>query len=393
MAMRAPRVAFVHYWMLKMRGGEKVLEELLKIWPSADIYTHVVDREALSPVFSNVRITETFVGSLPRAKRHYQKYLPFMPRALEELDLSAYDLVISSESGPAKGVIARPDALHVCYCHSPMRYLWDQYPYYRDRFPRPLRPVVSFMFHRLRQWDVASAARVDAFAANSWFVAKRLGRAWGRDATVIHPPVDLSDLGDGPVAGPGERSDYLFVSELVGYKRADLAIEAFRAMPDRRLLIVGDGEERGRLMRDLPPNVTMLGRVSRERLLELFGSVRALVFPGEEDFGIVPVEAMGIGCPVIAFRRGGATETVKADETGVFFDDQEPGALVAAVQRFEGMAERFAADRLQARAQEFSPERFRESFSRFVEDSWQRKLARRPADSVPAADLSMTGAP
>ncbi|RMH45422.1 MAG: glycosyltransferase family 4 protein, partial [Alphaproteobacteria bacterium] len=301
------RVAVVHYWLVGMRGGERVLEEILAMFPQAEIFTHVAAPSALSARVNAHPIHETRVARLPGARRHYQKYLGFMPRALEELDLSGFDLVISSESGPAKGVIVPPGVPHIAYVHSPMRYIWDHYPAYRARLGPVGRVVFSRLAHRLRQWDVTSAARVDRIVANSAFVAERVRRFWRREADVVHPPVDLGRFRPAPDGTP--RRHFLFVSELVPYKRADLVIEAFRGL-DLPLLVVGDGPERARLQRDLPDNVRLLGRVPAAELASLYQGARALVFPAEEDFGITPVEAMASGTPVIAYGRGGATESV-----------------------------------------------------------------------------------
>lgn len=358
------RVALIHYWLVGMRGGERVLEELLRLYPDADIFTHVLDRARLSPLLAERPIQETSVARLPGARRHYQKYLAAMPRALEELDLGAYDLVLSSESGPAKGVIARPDATHLCYCHSPMRYIWDHYPAYRDSLSGPLGPAKRWYFsrlaHRLRQWDLASAARVDRFVANSRFVAGRIGRVYGRDAGVVHPPVDLERYGLGPEGGvpQADRSYYLYVSELVSYKRADLAIEAFRGL-DLPLKVVGQGEDFERLSRNLPPNVEMLGRAPDGALADLYRGARALVFPAEEDFGIVPVEAMACGTPVLAYGRGGALDSVVAGETGLFFDEQTAQALRDLVRDFEERRTGFAPQAIARHAATFGADRFR----------------------------------
>lgn len=355
------KVAVIHYWLIGMRGGERVLEQILSCYPDADLYTHVIDRNAVTPIILDRKVVETFVGRLPGAKRHYQKYLGFMPRALEELDLSSYDLVISSESGPAKGVLAGPNALHVCYCHTPMRYLYDHYPQYRDELGGVKRMYFSHLAHRLRQWDFVAAARVDRFIANSSFVAARINRVYGREADVIHPPVDLQAFQ--PVPSPS-RDYYLCVSELVRYKRVDLAIEAVRGS-GTRLLVVGDGEEASTLSRTAPPNVEFLGRVGMERLRELYAGARALIFPGEEDFGIVPVEAMASGTPVIALGRGGARDSVVDGMTGIFFPEQSATSIQKAVRIFEAM--QFDTEKIIAHARGFSEANFRESFAGTVE--------------------------
>jgi glycosyltransferase involved in cell wall biosynthesis len=357
------RVAIVHYWLVGMRGGERVLEEMLKLYPDADIFTHVADRERLSPRIAVRPITETFIARLPGARKHYQKYLGFMPRALEELDLNAYDLILSSESGPAKGVIARPDATHLCYCHSPMRYIWDHYHAYRKPLGWLQGTYFSHLAHRLRQWDVTSAARVDRFVANSRFVASRIHRVYNREAHVVHPPVDLDlygpdDAATGAPVAQGARDYYLYVSELVPYKRADLAIDAFTGL-DLPLKVVGRGSEFDRLSKNAPSNVTLLGRVEDADLPDLYRGARALIFPAEEDFGIVPVEAMACGTPVIAFGRGGALDSVVDGKTGLFFDEQSVPALRAVVQEFETCRDSFDPAAISGHACSFGADRFR----------------------------------
>ncbi|WP_283180082.1 glycosyltransferase [Gemmobacter sp. 24YEA27] len=360
------RVAIIHYWLVGMRGGERVLEEMLRLYPQADLFTHVADRSALSPLIADRPIHESFIARLPGARRHYQKYLPLMPRALEELDLRGYDLILSMESGPAKGIIPPPGSLHICYAHSPMRYIWDHYPQYRAGLGNPLmRMWFSRLAHRLRIWDVSTAARVDRFIANSHFVADRIMQYYRRDADVVHPPVDLEAYH--PVTPPSPRSHYLFVSELVRYKRADLVIEAFRGWPERRLLVVGTGSERAALERDLPPNVTLLGRVPGSDLPDLYRRAHALIFPGEEDFGIVPVEAMACGTPVLAYGRGGATDSVIEGRTGLFFHDQSVAAIRQAVLDFENAPHRFDPEDIATHARGFGAPRFRAEIAAIIQ--------------------------
>lgn len=367
------RVALIHYWLLKMRGGEKVVEQILKLYPQAEIFTHVVDREQLSPTFGRHPIHETFIARMPMARRHYQKYLAFMPRALEELDLSGFDLVISSESGPAKGVIAPPHAAHVCYCHSPMRYLYDLYPEYRAQLRGPARRYFSHVAHNMRIWDAVSAGRVDKVVANSSFTAARVRRFWSHEPEILHPHADLETYSPG---GPSERTHYVAVSELVRYKRIDLAVEAFRGL-DAKLIVVGDGEEREAIRADAPPNVEFRGRVPDEALRDLYRTAKALVFPAREDFGIVPVEAMACGTPVIAFGEGGALDTVEDGKNGLHFHEQSVAAVRGAVERFEAMRAddpaRFAPAQIAASAARFSAEAFRERFAAIVDEALTAK--------------------
>ncbi len=329
----APRVALIHYWLVGMRGGEKVLEALCRMYPQADIYTHVYAPDQISDTINAHRVIETSVGRLPFARRMYQSYLPFMPRALEEIDLTGYDLVISSESGPAKGVVVPPDAYHLCYCHSPMRYVWDQYHVYMKSAGRLSRLVLPHVAHKLRGWDVTSAARVDAFAANSNHVAARIAKYWRRDAAVVAPPVDLDAFA--PVAPDQVGDFYLWAGELAGYKRPDLLIEAFNRLGLPLVVIGGPDKARAGLERDAADNITFLGRAPFDVLRDHLARCKALVFPGEEDFGIVPVEAMASGRPVIAYDRGGARDTVVNGKTGLLFQDQSVAGLIAAIQHFE----------------------------------------------------------
>lgn len=358
------KVAIVHYWLVTHRGGEKVLEALCELWPEADIYTHVYDPESASPKIRSRTIRTTFIQKLPFAKRFYKKYLPLMPFALECLDLSDYDLVISSESGPAKGILVNPRALHICYCHSPMRYIWDQYHLYSANSGWTTRLAMATLLPALRAWDFLSAARVDRFAANSAFVAARIAKYYRRTATVIHPPVDVDNFAIAPVIG----DYYLAFGQLVHYKRFDLAVAAFTRL-GKRLLVVGIGEEEKRLRAAAGPSVEFLGWQSDEQIRGLLAGCRALVFPGEEDFGIVPVEAMACGRPVIAFARGGALETVVAGTTGLLFPEQTVDSLCEAVGRFEQTADGFDPQAIRAHAEQFRPEAFAARIRALVAES------------------------
>lgn len=370
------RIAIVHYWLVGMRGGEKVIEALCRMYPQADIFTHVVAPERLSSMLAARHIRTSFIQRLPGSVRHYQKYLPLMPLVLEQFDLRDYDLVISSESGPAKGVLTRADTAHVCYCHSPMRYLWDFQQDYLDNASPLMRPFMRIFFHYLRQWDVASSQRVDRFVANSRNVARRITKHWRREATVVHPPVecdlftqapDVADLPDDEVADIVRQGGYyLCLGQLVGYKRVDIAIEACRKA-GRRLVVVGDGEQRAMLERNAPEGVTFLGWRTQDEIRALYAGCRALLFPGEEDFGIVPVECMASGRPVIAYGKGGALETVLDGETGVLFHEQTATACHDAIMRHERMERDFVPDSLRRHARTFDTSVFERKFRREVE--------------------------
>ncbi len=324
------KVAIIHYWLVGMRGGEKVIEALCEMYPQADIFTHVYVPDAVSNRIRQHRVIPTFINSLPRAARMYKTYLPLMPLALEQLDLRGYDLVISSESGPSKGIIAPSDAVHVCYCHTPMRYIWNMYHDYRDSAGLLTRWMMPPLAHYLRLWDVSSAARVDSFVANSTTVAKRIRRFYGAEAAVIHPPVDTAAFSIAPAAELGDY--YLMAGELVSYKRPDLAIRAFNDMK-LKLVVIGGGEMLDEVRRLAGPTVTVMGPQPFDVLKQHYARCRALIFPGEEDFGMVPVEAMASGRPVIAFGKGGATETVVDGASGTFFAEQSVEAISAAVAR------------------------------------------------------------
>jgi glycosyltransferase involved in cell wall biosynthesis len=324
------KVAIIHYWLVGMRGGEKVIEALCEMYPQADIFTHVYVPDAVSNRIRQHRIIPTFVNSLPRAARMYKIYLPLMPLALEQLDLRGYDLIISSESGPSKGITPPSDAVHVCYCHTPMRYIWNMYHDYRDSAGLLTRWMMPPLAHYLRMWDVTSAARVDSFVANSTTVAKRIRRFYGAESAVIHPPVDTTAFSIAPSSELGDY--YLMAGELVSYKRPDLAVRAFNEMK-LKLVVIGGGEMLDEIRSLAGPTVTVIGSQPFDVLRQHYARCRALIFPGEEDFGMVPVEAMASGRPVIAYGRGGATETVVDGVSGTFFAEQSVEAISSAVKR------------------------------------------------------------
>lgn len=326
------KVALVHYWLVGMRGGERVLEALCEMYPEADIFTHAYAPGSVSPTIRAHRVTTTAVSRLPNAVRNYKSYLPLMPMALEHLDMRPYDLVISSESGPAKGVVPAGHATHVCYTHSPMRYVYNMQHDYMERSGRLRRLVMPPLLHYVRHVDTVAAARVDSFVANSRTVARRIKTYWRRDSEVVFPPVDVDAFA--PVAERDLGDFHLMAGELVRYKRPDLAVSAFNAT-GRRLVVIGGGEMLGELRAMAGPTVEVLGAQPFDVLRSHYARCRALVFPGEEDFGMVPVEAMASGRPVVAFGRGGATETVVDGLTGTFFAEQGVDALVDAVERCE----------------------------------------------------------
>jgi len=358
------KVAIVHYWLVTWRGGEKVVEALTELFPDADIYTHVLDPAVLKGTrLERMNVFTTFINRLPFARRMYQSYLPLMPTALERLDLNAYDLVISSESGPAKGVIVRPDATHVCYCHSPMRYLWDMRHEYEEGVSWIKRLAMRLLFPRLRDYDRLSSMGVDAFVANSSWVGKRIEKYYRRDSTVIPPPVDVDAFYTSE-----NRGDYfLMVGQLTRYKRTDLAVKAFNEM-GLKLVVIGEGEELAALKKIANDNIQLLGRQPFDVIRKHYAECQALIFPGVEDFGIVPVEAMASGRPVIAFRKGGATESVIEDRTGVFFDEQTSESLIGAVKRYHAASASFDPAVLVEHAHTFSKRNFLDRIRHFLSE-------------------------
>lgn len=354
------RCAIIHYWLLGMRGGERVVESLCRLFPEADIYTLFYEPDRVSPAIRSHRVTASFLNPF---KRCYRSLLPFMPLALESWDLRDYDLIISSESGPAKGVIASSRARHICYCHSPMRYLWDLYPAYlkwtRSRLKRALMiPLSSY----LRLWDYASAARVDEFIANSRNVEQRIWKAYRRRSEVIYPPVAVDSF----VNRPSE-DYYLIVTELVAYKRIADAVCAF-SKTGRRLKIVGDGPEYKPLKAAAGKSIEFCGRLADSELRDVYSRCRAVLVPGEEDFGIVPVEAIASGKAVIALGRGGVLESVpqRNPRAGFFYEHPGPESLAATVQRFETEEAQLSPKAIQRAAQRFSEARFAGEMRRLI---------------------------
>ena len=346
-----------------MRGGEKVLLSLARLFPEATLHTLLHVRGSVAAELESREVRTTFVQRLPGVVRHYREYLPLFPLAASRIDLSSYDLVVSSSHCVAKGVRPAAGAVHVCYCHTPMRYVWDRYDDYfgPHRVGRPWRWALSPMAAALRAWDVATASRVHRFAANSAYVADRIRRYYGREAEVIPPPVDTDFFTPGDDR-PGSYD--LVISALAPYKRLELVLEAYRGT-GRPLRIVGYGPEEARLVARMPEEATFLGKVDDLTLRELYRGCRAVIMPGVEDFGIVPVEAMACGRPAVVFAEGGGMETVVPGETGLFFHEPTPSALRAAVDCLEGM--RFNTGALRARAEAYRRQTFETRFREFVE--------------------------
>jgi glycosyltransferase involved in cell wall biosynthesis len=352
-ALQGKSVALAHHWLLSMRGGERVLAALARLIPDAPIFTLVADRNALDDSLRHSDIRTSFLDSLPGGHRHHREWLPLYPLAVRSLDAREFDVVIVSDAALTKGLRVRRDALLLCYCHSPMRAIWSL----GDTYARRLGPfrgtALRAVSRPLRAWDRRAARRVDAFAANSQFVRRRIADSFARDSVVIYPPVGV------PAAPPERHAEgfYLMVGEMVEYKRTDLGVDACRRL-GRPLLVVGDGPERRRLMRTGGDGAAFLGRLRDDEIRALLTRCRALLFCAEEDFGIVPVEAMAAGCPVIAYGRGGATETVLDGRTGLWFPEQTVDSLVEAINRFEEMESAFDPAAIFARAHDFSAAAF-----------------------------------
>lgn len=363
------RVAVVHDWLYTLGGAEQVLREILRCYPGADVFTlfDVLSPEDRAKIGFEKAHT-SFLQKMPFIRKRHRSYLPLMPIAIEQFDLSGYDLVISSSYAVAKGVITGPNQLHVSYVHSPMRYAWDlQHAYLNESgYTAGIKSALArALLHRIRIWDVRTAHGPDAMLANSNFVAKRIKKVYGRDAKVIYPPVTMSTLPPQPVG-----DHFLAASRLVPYKKIEAVVQAFAQLPEQKLIVAGDGPDAERLKAMAGPNVTFVGFVSDLRLRELMATARAFVFAAEEDFGIIVVEAQSEGAPVLAFGRGGARETVSASldhRTGMFFDSNEPDAIADCVRGFVAQESLISRDECRARAQQFSAERFRAELTAFID--------------------------
>jgi glycosyltransferase involved in cell wall biosynthesis len=378
------RIAIVHDWLPVYGGAERVLEQMLKVYPNADLFSLIDALDDESRKFLKGKPVKTsFVQRLPGGKKYYRHCFPLMPLAIEQFDFSSYDMVISSSYAFAKGIITGPRQLHLCYCHSPIRYAWDLQTQYlkESKLDQGMKSwLVRGLLHFIRMWDSRTAAGVDAFMANSRFIARRIEKVYRRDAAVVYPPVNVERF----ETCREKENFYVAASRLVPYKRFDLIVEAFNAMPDRKLVVIGDGPDLAKLRRLAGPNVQVLGWQSNEVLKDHMQRARGFVFGGEEDFGIVLLEAQACGTPVIAYGRGGALETVIENETGLFFDEQNVDSVRSAVAEFE--TREWDALSCRHNAERFSARLFREHFQSFVEEEWERFAATsagvetRPAD-------------
>jgi glycosyltransferase involved in cell wall biosynthesis len=383
----AVKVAIVHDWLVTYAGAERVLEQMLRCLPHAELFS-LVDfiPDGQRDFLLGKRATTTFIQNLPYARQHYRRYLPLMPLAIEQLDLSGFDLVISSSHAIAKGVLTSADQIHVCYCHSPIRYAWDlQHQYLKESgLDRGVRGwVTRAMLHQMRQWDLGTANGVDAFFANSEHTRRRIAKTYRRNcAAVIYPPVDIAAF----TRRDDKEDFFLTASRCVPYKRIDLIIESFAAMPDKRLVVIGTGPDFPKLARDVPRNVTLMGFQEQRVLRDYMQRARAFVFAAKEDFGIVPVEAQACGTPVIAFGEGGAVETVRGIEdacpTGVLFLEQSVSSLVHAVTTFEANRRKLTPANCRTNAERFSNEAFALLFGSQLEKAIAAWKGRQPAQNV-----------
>jgi glycosyltransferase involved in cell wall biosynthesis len=364
------RVALVHDWLTGMRGGEKVLEQLCLLFPQAPIYTLFHFPGTVSKTIEAHEINTSFLQKAPFIKNQYRNYLPIFPSAVESFDLQSYDLVISSSHCVAKGVIPSSSGIHLCYCHTPMRYIWSHYwDYFGDhRTGFVKRKTLPMVMSYLRMWDVSSSNRVDEFIANSKFIGERIKKYYGRTSQVVYPPVDVDFF----VPSNRTREDFcLIVSALVPYKRLEVAIEAFRNS-NRDLVIVGTGPEEKRLKKLAPSNVKFLGRIDVNQLRELYQSAAMLIQSGVEDFGISVIEALACACPVLAYRKGGATETVAEGITGIFFNELTAESLRESVDKASGIL--FNVAFMREMALRFSPSRFQKEIEAIVQEKLQTKV-------------------
>ena len=382
------RIAIVHDWLDTWGGAENVLAALLDLYPDADLYA-IVDflTEENRARLGGRRICTSFIQHLPFARRHFRKYLPLMPRAVERFDLSGYDLIISSSHAAAKGAMTGPNQFHICLCYSPARYAWELEHQYLGDAGLNRWPVAGFArraMRRFREWDLRASKRVDRFVTISAYVARRIERCYGRAAQVIYPPVDVVRYS---VAAAERSPFYLTLSRLVPYKRVDLLVAAFAGMPERQLVVAGDGPNMRTLAAAAPANVRLVGRVTDAERDRLLATARAFVFAAEEDFGIAPLEAQACGTPVIAFCRGGAAETLRGLDapapTGVFFAEQTSAAIRDAVIRFEQSADRITASACRANAQRFDIAAFRQRFGDYVSTAFDEFRAARDRESAP----------
>ncbi|MCF1303377.1 glycosyltransferase family 4 protein [Raoultella ornithinolytica] len=367
-------IGIVADWLVAYAGAERVIKEFVDLYPESELYSVVDFLSDESRVhFHGKQAKTTFIQKFPSAKKKYQKYLPFMPLAIEQLDVSSHDVVLSSSHAVAKGVLTGPDQLHISYVHSPIRYAWDlQHQYLKEAgLDKGLKGLLAkWILHKIRLWDYRTANGVDHFIANSQFIARRIKKVYGRDADVIYPPVDVHrfTLCD-------QKDDYYFTaSRLVPYKRIDLIVEAFSKMPEKKLVVIGDGSEMQKIKSKSSKNIEILGYQPNSVMEEHMKKAKAFVFAAEEDFGITPVEAQACGTPVIAFGKGGALETIRPygcdNPTGIFFNKQSVSSVIAAVNKFDEISDCFSPISCRKNALRFSNERFQNEMKGYIKNKW-----------------------
>ena len=362
------KVALVHEWLTIIGGSENVFKEIASLFPEADIFTLVAQPDTITKLgLQNHKLTTSFIQSLPFAKTKYRSYLPFFPLAIESFDLSQYDLIISSSHAVAKGVLVTSNQIHVCYCHSPMRYAWDLYHQYltESNLNKGIKGMIAkLVLHKVRTWDIISANRVDYFIANSNYIAKRIKKVYRRDSKVIYPNVATENF----TLVTSKDNYYFTCSRFVPYKKISLIVQAFSQMPDKKLIVIGDGPEFEKTLKMATPNTVLLGYKPFEDLKEYMSKAKAFVFAAEEDFGILPVEAQACGTPVIAYRKGGVLETVIEYKTGVYFNEQSIQSIVNAVNEFEKTESNFDYKLIAEHANQYSTNRFRQQFYDFIKN-------------------------
>ncbi len=363
------KTAIVHDWIVSIAGGEKVLKSIYEVFPSP-IYTLLTNQKILKESFlENAKIHTSIIQKFPFAQKLYQKYLPFFPFAIEQLDLSEYDVIISSSHCVAKGVLTRFDQLHICYCHTPMRYAWDLYFQYlnESNLKKGIKArIAQMILHYLRMWDISTLSRVDEFIANSEFVAKRIKKLYNKEAKVIYPPVDINYY------EPNFQKDnfYLTASRFVPYKKIDLIVEAFSNMEDKKLVVIGDGPDMSKIKNKAKKNIEILGYQNNDILKSYLQKAKAFVFAAIEDFGILPVEAQACATPVIGFSKGGTKETVINNKTGILFDEQNIAGIIEAIKKFE--KQKFDLYDIRKHALKFCEDRFKKEFKAFVLENLEK---------------------
>ncbi|MFY0195268.1 glycosyltransferase family 4 protein [Raoultella planticola] len=371
-------IGIVADWFITYAGSEKVVAEFLHLFPQSELYA-VVDflSQENKLHFQNKEITTTFIQNLPKARKKYQSYLPLMPLAIEQLDISKHDVILSSSHAVAKGILTGPDQLHISYVHSPIRYAWDlQHQYLKEAgLSKGVKALLArWILHKIRMWDYRTANGVDHFIANSNFIARRIKKVYGRDSDVIYPPVDVENF-----SFHENKEEYYFTaSRLVPYKRIDLIVEAFSYMPERKLIVIGDGPEMSKIKNKATKNIEILGYQSNAVMLEYMQKAKAFVFAAEEDFGITPVEAQACGTPVIAFGKGGSLETVRpygiSEHTGILFYKQDVQSIINSVDLFERVRDEISSSDCRKQAVKFSIDRFHNEINTYVLEKYNQFL-------------------